>query len=137
MTPEDAARIHAEAFPQAPWPAPEIARLACAPGFMVATEQGFALGRCAAGEAELLTIATAPAARRRGQGRALLALFDQAAQDRGATEAFLEVAADNSAARALYAQCGWRQVAIRTGYYRAPDGTRRDAILLKRPFMTK
>lgn len=50
----------------------------------------------------------------------------------GATRAFLEVAATNSPARALYAAEGWEQVGQRPRYYTAPDGSRPDALVLAR-----
>ncbi|MGB3553688.1 MAG: GNAT family N-acetyltransferase [Jannaschia sp.] len=82
---------------------------------------GFVLGRNVADEAELLTIAVSPDHRRRGLGRRLLTRFATEARACGAVAAFLEVAADNAAARALYAGCGWRAVGQRTGYYEGID----------------
>lgn len=90
--------------------------------------QGFALGRVAADEVELLTLVVAPDQRRRGIGRRLLAQFEDMGRARGATAAFLEVAADNGPARALYEQAEWRPVGKRPGYYRGVD-----AILMRKP----
>jgi [ribosomal protein S18]-alanine N-acetyltransferase len=88
---------------------------------------GFALGRVAANEAEVLTLAVRPAARRAGAGQALMrALMAQAAR-RGAGAMFLEVAAGNAAARALYAGLGAAEVGRRRRYY--PDGA--DALVLR------
>ncbi|MGB3248698.1 MAG: GNAT family N-acetyltransferase, partial [Tabrizicola sp.] len=95
-------------------------------------DAGFLLGRTVAGEAELLTIAVAPEARRRGLGRKLMARFIYQAQLRGAERTFLEVAADNPAAIALYESCGFRQAGTRRGYYRTPTGQRIDALVLAR-----
>ncbi|MDB2407102.1 GNAT family N-acetyltransferase [Jannaschia sp.] len=82
---------------------------------------GFALGRAIAGEAELLTLVVADGRRRSGLGRALLLAFEAEAARRGAEAAFLEVAADNTPARDLYAGAGWRLVGKRTGYYGGID----------------
>jgi ribosomal-protein-alanine N-acetyltransferase len=84
-----------------------------------------------AGEAELLTLAVAPPARRRGRGRALLAAFEQGARERGACEAFLEVAADNAPAVALYAGAGYSELGRRPGYYSRAAGAV-DALLMGR-----
>ena len=83
--------------------------------------EALALGREIAGEAELLTLAVAPAGRRAGTGAALLAAFEAEARTRGARDAFLEVADDNAPARALYARAGWREVGRRPGYYAGVD----------------
>ena len=82
----------------------------------------------AADEAEILTIAVAPAAHRQGIGAALLAAAMAQAALRGAAAMFLEVAEGNAAARALYAAAGFRQSGRRRRYY--PDGA--DALVLRR-----
>lgn len=131
MTPEDMAALYARAFPDGrTWSAGEIAGLAATPGFAVSTEAGFALGRAVAGEAELVTIAVDPAARRRGAGRGLLTGFEAEARARGAEHAFLEVAEDNIAARALYAAAGWVETGRRREYYPRPDGGAVDAVTM-------
>ena len=81
----------------------------------------FALGRTVADEAEVMTLVVAPHRRQTGIGRDLLARFDALAVRRGAAAAFLEVAATNRAARALYARAGWREVGRRPGYYAGVD----------------
>lgn len=83
-----------------------------------------------ADEAELLTVAVDPAARRQGMGARLLAGFAATARARGATTAFLEVAAGNTPAQALYRQAGWVEAGRRKRYYHAPDGTAEDALVL-------
>ncbi|UWQ18690.1 GNAT family N-acetyltransferase [Jannaschia sp. M317] len=82
---------------------------------------GFALGRCVADEAELLTLLVADGRKRQGLGRDLLAQFEAAARVRGAQAVFLEVSAENAAARALYDRSGWRLVGQRSGYYEGVD----------------
>jgi len=104
------------------WSQDEIAHLLeDATVFYVSRSNGFAMGRVVADEAELLTLAVAPEAQRAGLGTALLAEFETAATVRGARHAFLEVAEDNTAARALYDACGWRPTGRRPGYYRGTD----------------
>lgn len=134
MTPADLARLHAETFTSPrPWTEAEFAELLAAPGvFLVTDAGGFALGRVAAGEAELLTIAVPAAARRTGVGLRLMQAFDRAAARMGAGTAFLEVAADNAAALALYRRHGWTEAGRRRGYYARPGGAA-DALILTRP----
>lgn len=128
------AALHARSFTvPRPYTESEFAGfLADAASFIVAEPQGFVLGRVAAGEAELLTLAVAPDARQRGIGRRLLDAFEARAQARGAARAILEVGAGNRAARALYARAGYRQAGCRPGYYRHPDGRAEDALLLEK-----
>lgn len=134
MTPQDLARLHAAAFTMPrPWSAQEFTDLLASPHvFLTAVPHAFAMGRVIADEAELLTIATDPAKRRQGLGRSCLTTFESMAQARGATSAFLEVAADNPAALALYLGNGWRISGTRPRYYHAPDGGRVDAQILSK-----
>ncbi|PKP68690.1 MAG: ribosomal-protein-alanine acetyltransferase [Alphaproteobacteria bacterium HGW-Alphaproteobacteria-4] len=136
MTPAALAMLHAACFTSPrPWSAAEFAGLMALPGvFLLGDSRGFVLGRAVAGEAELLTLAVTPALRRQGLGRALLAGFEAAAQAAGAEAAFLEVAAANAPARALYAGAGWREAGRRRGYYRLPGGSADDALVLTRAF---
>ncbi|MGB8814096.1 MAG: GNAT family N-acetyltransferase [Paracoccaceae bacterium] len=99
--------------------------LICEPG-------GFVMGRVIAGEAELLTLAVAPEARRQGIGTRLVAEFLAQARLRGAEAAFLEVSADNAAAMGIYTRAGFAPVGRRKGYYVAVDGARSDALVLSR-----
>jgi len=134
MTPEAMAGLHARAFTAPPpWSVSDFAALLARPEvFAVVREDGFALGRAIAGEAELLTLAVQPGARRRGVGRALLAGFLEEARMRGAARAFLEVGEDNLAARGLYAAAGFMRVGRRRGYLRTPEGVAADALVLAR-----
>jgi [ribosomal protein S18]-alanine N-acetyltransferase len=83
-------------------------------------------------EAELLTIAVHPDAQGQGVGTALMADFLKQAAARGAGRAFLEVADDNAAARALYARAGFAAVGRRKGYFSAPGGRKIDAVVMAR-----
>lgn len=134
MTPEALAALHKAAFDTLrSWTTEEFAALLQSP-FVFATgdTRAFAMGRVIADEVELLTIATDPAHRRLGLGAARLADFHDAAAQRGATRSFLEVAADNTAAIALYLASGYAQDGRRPGYYRLADGRRLDALLMSR-----
>lgn len=86
------------------------------------------------GEAQVLNLTVAPAARRRGLARALLRRFVDDALRLGAEQCFLEVRISNVAAIALYSAEGFIAVARRAGYYPAADGAsvREDALVLRR-----
>lgn len=134
MNPEDLARIHAAAFPaQKGWSAGELTDLLKQNGvFLIAEAAGFALGRIAADEAELLTLAVLPAHQGQGVGAHLLSAFTEEARDRGAASAFLEVADDNRAACALYASAGFRQAGRRKAYYSRSAAEPADALVLRK-----
>lgn len=127
------ARLHAESFTlPAPWSEAEITATLASPYCFVLTQpDGFLLGQVVAGEAELMTVAVAPKAQGRGQGRALVAAFLDEARRRGAESAFLEVAETNAPARKVYAAAGFEATGRRKGYYRGA-GQVIDAILMVR-----
>lgn len=134
MTPEEMADLHREGFAvPRPWTAAEFAALLDQPGVALLTAPGgFALCRVVADEAELLTITVAPTERRKGRGTTLMArLLNRARADRALT-CFLEVAADNTPARALYDGCGFRVAGRRRGYYRDAPGGAVDALIMVR-----
>ncbi|MFZ9199513.1 MAG: ribosomal protein S18-alanine N-acetyltransferase [Paracoccaceae bacterium] len=137
MTPAEMAALHARSFTTPrPWSEAEIDALLASPLVFALTRPGaFLLGRVVAGEAELLTIAVHPDQRRAGLGGALVDAFVTEARARGGESAFLEVAASNTAARALYANCGFAPAGRRRGYYHRPDGTSEDALVLVRSLM--
>lgn len=135
MTPERFAALHAAAFADGrPWSVASFASLWVDPGvFAVGDARAAALGRVVLDEAELLTLATHPAHRRLGLGRATLAAFEEQARARGARRAFLEVRANNAAACALYAAAGYAEAGRRRGYYKTQSGARVDALMLSKP----
>ena len=127
--------LHARAFVKA-WSANEIAKLMeNAAVFALiargAEAQGFVLAWAGAGDAELLTVAVAPEARRKGVGASLVTSAGVAALVRGAASMHLEVAEDNVAARALYAKLGFEEAGRRHAYY-AGEGGSVDAIVMRR-----
>ena len=134
MTPDAMAALHARCFTTPrPWSAAEFAALLADPLCFALTEaDGVLLGRAVAGEAELLTLAVAPEARRQGIAARLLAGFLAEAEARQAETAFLEVAADNAPAIALYERGGFAAAGRRRAYYRRPDGAGLDALVMTR-----
>jgi ribosomal-protein-alanine N-acetyltransferase len=80
-------------------------------------------------EADVQTIAVAPAGRHRGLGSQLVrALVDEAVR-RGAASVLLEVRADNATAIRLYRRHGFEQISIRRRYYQPGDV---DAVIMRK-----
>lgn len=131
MTPEDLAALHRAAFVTTrAWSATEFRALLESPHCHAThRDHGFALWRAVADEAELLTIATHPDHRRRGIAADLMARWMDAARTSAST-AFLEVAADNAPALALYGRFRFELVARRVNYYRRGDHAV-DALILR------
>jgi ribosomal-protein-alanine N-acetyltransferase len=90
---------------------------------------GYFILLVAAGEAHLLNLSVAAAHQRHGHGSTLLREAMRLARERGALHLFLEVRPSNEGGRALYKRFGFRQVAVRPGYYPAHGG-REDAQVL-------
>jgi ribosomal-protein-alanine N-acetyltransferase len=132
ITPDQMAATHAAAFAQdRPWSAAEFADfLAQRLCFVTGDPRCFALVRVLADEAELLTLATDPEHQRRGLARAVMAGWMAEAGRRGAARAWLEVAADNAAAVALYAAMGFAVRGRRRGYYRRHGLPAVDALVM-------
>lgn len=116
------AALHRACFAEG-WDTPSIARLISGPGgfALIASDRtrdvGFALLQCVPPESELLSIGVVPGLRRAGIGQALLA---RAAGDLlavGAETMFLDVAADNQPAIALYRARGFGDMSRRARYY--------------------
>lgn len=128
------AAIHAQCFDHEVWDKAAIAGLLATPGCFALVEEdltGFILLRGAAEEVELLTLAVAPATRRRGLATCLVSRACDAAAERGAVAMFLEVNSRNIPAIALYKRLGFIQVGLRKAYYATPHGMREDALVLR------
>jgi ribosomal-protein-alanine N-acetyltransferase len=78
---------------------------------------GFILSRLIAGEAEILSVAIAPASRGRGFAGPLLDLHLRRLAGLGARTVFLEVDEYNTPAGRLYRRAGFYEVGRRHGYY--------------------
>ncbi|WP_067799288.1 ribosomal protein S18-alanine N-acetyltransferase [Actinomadura formosensis] len=92
---------------------------------------GYAGLAAAGGQADVQTIGVRADHRKNGIGAALLTeLLDEAVR-RGSEAVFLEVRADNDAARRLYERFGFARVGLRKRYYQ-PSNV--DAIVMSRRF---
>jgi len=133
------AELHGEGF-DVPWSASTLLTALASPGAvaLIAEDngepQGFVLMRSGGGEAEVLTIVTRPGVRRKGVGRLLMDAASEYVREGGAEKLFLEVAADNPAAHALYVALGFSEVGGRKAYYARGDDARVDSLIMARDF---
>jgi [ribosomal protein S18]-alanine N-acetyltransferase len=124
------AAIHAASFPPLDaWGTDAIQLQLALPGVfgLIDERSGMLIGRIAAEDAEVLTLAVVPAARRQGVGGRLLQEAKALAASRGGSALFLEVATSNAAALALYRREGFVEVGRRRRYY--ADGS--DALVMR------
>lgn len=124
--------LHAAAFTQSrPWSTSEFAGFLGQPScFTVGDNRCFALIRTIVDEAELLTIATHPDYQNQGLATKIMGNWLHLAAQRGAARAFLEVAADNQVAIALYARSGFSPCGRRPGYYHRKGQDSVDAVVM-------
>jgi [ribosomal protein S18]-alanine N-acetyltransferase len=92
---------------------------------------GFVIGQVAADEAEIITLGVGPLWRGKGTASLLLEAFLGEVSAHGAEAVYLEVAEDNSVARALYAAAQFQEAGRRHNYYRR-DNNRVDALVLRK-----
>ena len=133
---EAISELHGRCFDER-WSAPFLSSMLATPGcFCVlagpeSAPDGFLMGRVAADEVEILTLAVRSDRRRRGIGTALVGFAAAHAAALGAAAMFLEVGASNASARSLYAARGFLSVGERRGYYPSGSGPPEDAIILR------
>lgn len=128
------AKIAARAYRHMrPWSAEDFASTLSRPiALLSQTDHAFVLGQVIVDEAEILAVACDPDHQRNGEAAEALARFHRSAAERGAQTVFLEVAAENVPAISFYAKHGYAQTGRRKAYYRQPDGTAQDALLMSR-----
>ena len=130
--------LHGSCFGEDPWDIQAIAGIMGISGFfgLIAWEDeqpvGFILALDLGEECEILSLGVSPERRGAGCGSALLGSVCSRAIQRSMRSVVLEVAADNVAARALYAAQGFMSVGCRPNYYRRA-GRCIDAITLRLP----
>jgi ribosomal-protein-alanine N-acetyltransferase len=134
------AELHAAIF-QAPWDqrwsAQSFAEILAMPGsggWLLSeggTPVGFMLARFMLDEGEILLTGVVPEARRRGHASRLMRVLLEAAGAAGIARLFLEHAAGNDAAGALYGRFGFARIGRRRAYYERRGGGREDAITLR------
>lgn len=117
---KDMEAIHATAFSaRDAWSRDVFSLQLTMPGIvaMLYPPKGVIVARVAADEAEILTLAVIPGARRTGVATALLGAAAHQVATMGARAFFLEVSVRNDAARALYARAGFMEKGRRVQYY--------------------
>ncbi len=131
----DVARLEADVFGPTAWSAELFWSELAAAGRAFWTARsatgellGYAGAASAGADADVQTIATAPAARGRGLGDALLRACEEHAERLGATALLLEVEAGNAPAVRLYERHGFERLARRRDYY----GPGADALVMRR-----
>jgi len=119
--------LHAASFPEG-WTGESLGALLSSPGAFAfisievsSLAAGFVLARAAADEAEILTIAVRPNARRKGIARSLMEAAAKEARKMGAKSMFLEVGQFNRPARHLYENLGFAEAGRRKDYYGAEN----------------
>jgi len=136
---DDIARIHSACFDKA-WNARILTRilvmqgtfaLGVRRGGVIADLLGFAIGRVAADECELLSLGVAPVSRGQGLGAMMLDAALVRAGSLNVRKFFLEVAENNTTALTLYKARGMTQVGRRSNYYENKDGSHTDALTMR------
>lgn len=135
---EAISRLHMAIFDTG-WDTDAVMRLLAHPGSIALvarhgvppTMGAFALAQVAADEAEILTLGVDPPWRRKGVGNRLVQGLKRGAARGGARALFLEVAASNVAAIALYAQNGFAETGRRKAYYARSSGPAEDAVVMR------
>lgn len=83
-------------------------------------------------QCDLMSMGVLPDHRRDGVGLMLLEYALSEAKHMGAKALMLEVNVNNTAAQTLYLDQGFQKFSIRKDYYGNPDGTRSDAICMRK-----
>jgi ribosomal-protein-alanine N-acetyltransferase len=135
------AALHKAAFEGSgttPWEEASFTSLLARPGALalLATREdvplAFVLAQLAGEEAEIITLGTLPQVRRQGVAQMLVGELKARVLETGASTIFLEVAADNPPAIALYQSAGFSRIGHRKSYYARPGGQSHvDALVMR------
>ena len=90
---------------------------------------GYVGSQTVLGESDMMNIAVAPDARRRGIAQGLVEALIQVLKELDSHCLSLEVRASNEPAKALYGKLGFREIGRRKNYYRNP---KEDALILRK-----
>ena len=128
--------IHKESFPIY-WKEKEISDMMLTSGTQAwsakqADPLGMLMTRSQFEQAEILTLAVVPSARRQKIAEQLLYTAHRALVLQGVKKMFLEVAENNVAALGLYQKLGYVETGRRKGYYKQEDGNTTDALVMSK-----
>ncbi len=132
----DLATLHAQTLPPG-WSAADLAASCNNANRIVlkalddGTLAGFAVLQFAADEAEILSIAVAAEARRRGVASAMMKACVAACEQKLISYLYLDVAEGNGAAQKLYKKFGFRLLAYRKNYYQAARSAPVTALIMR------
>jgi ribosomal-protein-alanine N-acetyltransferase len=93
---------------------------------------GFVLCWLIEDQCDLLSMGVLPESRRDGVGQMLLDFALENAASLGAKFMMLEVNINNTAAQTLYEAQGFEKFSTRKGYYASADGSRADAVCMRK-----
>ena len=93
---------------------------------------GYAIVMWLPDDVHLLNLSVAASRQRQGWGARMLSWLCSDCARRGAGSMLLEVRPSNVPARRLYDRFGFRQVGVRKRYYPAEEGSREDALVLRK-----
>jgi ribosomal-protein-alanine N-acetyltransferase len=130
------AQLHAQALPPG-WPAADIAASCVLPSRVVlkatdgAVLLGFAILQLAADEAEILTIAVAQQALRKGAASSIMAKAIAICEEKLVSCIYLEVAEGNGPALGLYGKFGFSMFARRKNYYQLARPAPETALIMR------
>lgn len=135
----EVAALHMRLF-NPPWDEAAVVPLLAAPAAVAfvarvgipPTTVGFVIGQVAADMAEIISIGVAESWQQRGLGRVLFGAFTRAVARAGAKRLFLDVAADNTSALALYKRMDCVEVGRRKAYYVRHEAPSVDAIVMSK-----
>src|SRR5262245_18116383 len=132
---EECSKLHAELFEPA-WDQASFASFFSHPAarglvarsIAPAQTVGFIVAQMAADEAEVLTLAVSSMARRQCIATRQIVALAETARAAGVRVLYLEVAAENTAALALYRKLRFAERGRRLGYYVRPNAPPADAV---------
>ena len=137
--PSDAAslaNLQAQKLPPA-WPVSDFENLCTHPNRIALKAEddggllGYAVVQYAADEAEILSIAVAKEAQRRGIGSAILGACIAECERKSIAHIYLDVAEGNRAALKLYGKFGFGVLARRPNYYQAGRSVPETALIMR------
>jgi ribosomal-protein-alanine N-acetyltransferase len=129
-------QVHRECFPIF-WKEQEISDMLMTSGTKAWLARaglpvGMLMTRSQFEQAEILTICVTPKSQHTGIASKMMKASEQDMANYGVKKIFLEVAANNPAAIGLYTKLGYAETNRRKGYYKQPDGTVVDALVMSK-----